>query len=103
MGIFAKLAAAAVIGPLAVAPVGSARAEAPPLPKSPQTINIIDVGGLLALTQAGIENYRKAHPELVAKFTFTKAPAPEPAGQLKPQQDARRSATDPVPGGTEAT
>src|SRR5258708_25404981 len=88
MGIFAKLAAAAVIGPLAIAPIGGARAEAPPLPKSPQTINIIDVGGLLALTQAGIENYRKAHPELVAKFTFTKAPPPRLAGKLKAQQGA---------------
>src|SRR5437899_3894736 len=102
MGISVKLAAAAIIGTLAIAPMGVALAEAPPLPKSPQTINIIDVGGLLALTQAGIENYRKAHPELVAKFTFTKAPAPELAGKLKAQQDAGRVDIDLVLSGTDA-
>jgi putative spermidine/putrescine transport system substrate-binding protein len=102
MGISVKLAAAAVVGTLAITPIGLAHADAPPLPKSPQTINIIDVGGLLALTQAGIENYRKAHPELVAKFTFTKAPAPELAGKLKAQQDAGRVDIDLVLSGTDA-
>src|SRR5258708_21122641 len=94
MGILMKIGAAAVVGALAIGPVGLAQADSPPLPKSPQTINIIDVGGLLALTQAGIENYRKTHPELVAKFTFTKAPAPELAGKLKAQQEAGRADID---------
>src|SRR5258708_38066874 len=102
MGILMKIGAAAVVGALAIGPVGLAQADSPPLPKSPQTINVIDVGGLVALTQAGIENYRKAHPELVAKFPFTKAPAPELAGKLKAQQDAGRVDIDLVLSGTDA-
>src|SRR5260221_14003184 len=108
MGILMKIGAAAVVGALAIGPVGLAQADSPPLPKSPQTINVIDVGGLLALTQAGIENYRRAHPELVAKFTLTKAPAPELGRNLKAQQDAGRvdihlelSGTDPISAGSE--
>lgn len=79
-----------------------ARADAPPLPKSPQVINVMDVGGALALLQKGIEAYQKAHPELVARFTFSKAPAPELPGKLKAQQDAGRVDIDVVLSGTDA-
>jgi len=102
MGIVSKIGAAAVVGALAIGPGGVARAAAPPMPKSPQTINIIDVAGQLALTQKAIEKYRTAHPELVAKFTFTKAPAPELAGKIKAQQNAGRVDIDLVLSGTDA-
>ena len=65
-----------------------AGAQVPAMPKSPVTINIVDVAGNLALTQDAIEHYAKKHPELVAKFNFTKAPAPELPGQA--QGDAGR-------------
>ena len=55
MGIVSKIGAAAVVGALAIGPGGVARAAAPPMPKSPQTINIIDVAGQLALTQKAID------------------------------------------------
>ena len=47
---------------------GMASAQVPALPKSPVTINIVDVAGNLALTQDAIEAFRAKHPQLVAKF-----------------------------------
>jgi len=85
----------------AIAAAGVARAELPALPKSPIVVNIIDVAGNLALTQKAMENYRKAHPELVSRFTFTKAPAPELAGKIKAQQGAGRVDIDLVLTGTD--
>ena len=70
-------------------------------PKSPVTLNIVDVAGNLALTQDAIELYAKKHPELVAKFNFTKAPAPELPGKLKAMQGAGRSDIDLVLTGTD--
>ena len=75
---------------------------APALPKSPVALNIIDVGGALALVQKPIENYRRAKPNLVSRITFTKAPAPELAGKLRAQQNAGRSDIDLVLGGVDA-
>ncbi len=66
------------------------------LPKAPVALNIVDVAGNLALTQQAIENYRKLKPNLVSKFTFTKAPAPELPGKIKAQQDAGRVDIDAV-------
>jgi putative spermidine/putrescine transport system substrate-binding protein len=71
------------------------------LPKAPVTINVTDVGGALALLQDAIEKYKTKHPELVEKFNFTKAPAPELPGKLKAMQAAGRSDIDLVLGGTD--
>jgi putative spermidine/putrescine transport system substrate-binding protein len=75
---------------------------APQLPKSPVVLNIVDVAGNLALTQQAIENYRKLKPNLVSKFTFNKAPAPELPGKIKAQQDAGRVDIDAVLTGIDA-
>lgn len=77
-------------------------AELPALPKSPVVINVVDVAGQLALTQKAIEAYRAAHPELVSRFTFTKAPAPELPGKIKAMQAAGRVDIDLVLSGTDA-
>src|SRR5437899_9607583 len=89
----ALLLAAAVC---AVAISQPAHAQAPAMPKSPVTINVVDVAGDLALTQSGIEAYQAKNPNLVAKVTFTKAPAPELPAKLKAMQDAGRSDIDLV-------
>src|SRR3954447_26997757 len=75
--------------------------QAPALPSSPQTINIIDVAVNLALTQKAIEKYRADHPKTVGRITFTKAPAPELAGKIKAQQSAGRVDIDLVLTGTD--
>ena len=77
-----------------------ARAQAAK-PRSPLTVSIVDVGGALALTQKGFEAYRRAKPEMVGRFVFTKAPAPELPGKLRAQQAAGRSDIDMVLGGTD--
>ena len=103
MRSIAKSMLAAALGALPfAAPVHAGAAELPSLPTSPVTLNVIDVGGQLALTQRAIEAYRKAHPVLVGKFTFTKAPAPELPSKIKAQQDAGRVDIDLVLSGTDA-
>ncbi|MEO8346815.1 MAG: extracellular solute-binding protein [Betaproteobacteria bacterium] len=89
------VAAALSIGLLGA---GSAMAQAP---KSPVTINIVDVAGNLALTQEAIDQYVKKHPEAISKVTYTKAPAPELPGKLKAMQGAGRSDIDLVLTGTD--
>src|SRR3989442_10079500 len=96
-----SLAAALAGGLAALGAAAAVHAELPPLPKSPVAINIVDIAGNLALTQKAIEKYRAAHPELVSRFTFTKAPAPELAGKLKAQQNAGRVDIDLVLSGTD--
>ncbi|MDQ6618319.1 MAG: extracellular solute-binding protein [Pseudomonadota bacterium] len=71
------------------------------VPANAQTINVVDVGGALALLQDAIEGYRTKNPKVVAKFNFTKAPAPELPGKLKAMQGANRSDIDLVLGGTD--
>jgi len=71
-------------------------------PKEPLSINVIDVAGDLQVSQPAIEGFRKAHPDLVSRFVFTKATAPELAGKLKAQQDAGRVDIDFVLTGNDA-
>ncbi len=78
-----------------------AAGQVPPMPKSPVTINIVDVAGDLQLTRDAIELYAKKNPNLVAKFNFTQAPAPELPGKLKAMQAAGRSDIDMVLTGTD--
>ena len=70
-------------------------------PKSPVTINVVDVAGNLALTQDAMQNFASKNPNLVAKINFTKAPSPELPGKLKAMQAANRSDIDLVLTGTE--
>jgi len=72
------------------------RAQSLALPKSPVALNVIDVGGALALMQKAFEEYRKAKPELVSRITYVKATAPELASKVKAQQNAGRIDLDMV-------
>ena len=89
-------------GAAGLAAVSFTAASAQTLPKSAVNLNIIDVGGALALVQKPLENYRKTKPELVAKMSFTKAPAPELPAKIKAMQDAGRVDIDMVLGGLDA-
>jgi putative spermidine/putrescine transport system substrate-binding protein len=66
------------------------------LPKTPVSINVVDGAGDLALTQRVFDNYRMLKPQLVSKFTFSKAPQPEIPSKLKAQQAANRVDIDLV-------
>src|SRR5258708_21329447 len=50
-------------------------------PARAQTINVVDVGGALALLQDAIEPYKTVNPAV--KLTFTNAPPPNLPGKLK--------------------
>ncbi len=63
------------------------------------TINVVDVGGALALLQDAIESYQKVNSNV--KFTFTKAPAPELPSKIKAMQAANRTDIDLVLGGND--
>ena len=93
-----RIAVGAALLALFALPAG---AQVPAMPKSPVTINVVDVAGNLALTQDAIELYQKKHPELVGKINFTKAPSPELPGKLKAMQGAGRSDIDLVLTGTD--
>jgi putative spermidine/putrescine transport system substrate-binding protein len=81
---------------------GAARAaNAPPLPSSPVSLNVIDVAGQLQLTQRAMEEYARANPKLVSHIAFSQAPAPELPGKIKAQQDAGRVDIDLVLTGTD--
>ena len=99
-----KLARRAVVGGLAGTAAMNFRAMAQslPMPPSPVSLNFVDVAGNLALTQKAIEAYRDKNPKLVAKVTFSKAPAPELPGKVKAQQDAGRVDIDAVLTGIDA-
>jgi putative spermidine/putrescine transport system substrate-binding protein len=68
-------------------------------PKAPVVVNVVDVGGALALLQDAIEAYKTKNPTYVSRFTFTKAPAPELPGKLKAMQAANRADIELVLGG----
>ena len=68
----------------------------------PVVINVIDVAGDLEVSGPALEKFQAEHPELVSKFVFTQATAPELAGKLKAQQDAGRVDIDFVLTGNDA-
>lgn len=74
----------------------TAHASSPALPSSPVAINVMDVGGALALIQPAFEDYKNTKPKLASRIGFIKAPAPELASKLKAQQAAGRMDIDLV-------
>src|SRR5437868_10946836 len=80
-----RMIAAAIMAALFFGQPASAQA-----PKSPVVVNVVDVGGALALLQDAIEAYKTKNPTYISRFTFTKAPAPELPGKLKAMQAANR-------------
>ena len=92
---------AGLAGAAAFPTLGRSQPARPAAPATPLTLNIIDVAGNLQLTQRSFEEYRRANPALVGKFTFTQAPAPELPGKLKAQQAAGRVDIDVVLTGTD--
>jgi len=94
---------AASFGVLALGAMGPAgAAELPALPKTPITVNVLDVAGNLALTQKAFDDYRQTHPQLVSRFVFTKATAPEVPAKVLAQQNANRVDIDMILTGTDA-
>jgi len=82
---------------------GPANAQtAGPKPSHPLVISVIDVAGDLQLSQPVLEKFRTEHPNLVARFVYTQATAPELAAKLKAQENAGRLDIDLVLTGNDA-
>ena len=92
LGAGAAMAAASLLRP----------AHAAGKPASPLNVSVVDVAGNLALTQPAFEAYAKAKPDMVGRFTFTKAPAPELPPKIRAQQAAGSVDIDIVLTGTDA-
>lgn len=73
----------------------------PTAPSKGVTLNILDIAGDLQLTQGMIDNFVKAHPEIVSKVNFTTAPAPDMAGKIQAEQQGGNSTTSLVLSGTD--
>jgi putative spermidine/putrescine transport system substrate-binding protein len=95
---FAK-AGLGLVGAAAFGPRAQAQMAAP---KSPVSLNIVDVAGNLALTKPAIEDYAAANPKLVSHIAFSQAPAPELPAKIKAQQAAGRVDIDLVLTGADA-
>jgi putative spermidine/putrescine transport system substrate-binding protein len=77
-------------------------ASPPSLPKSPVTLNVVDVAGDLQESQGMIEDFVRANPKLVSHVNFTTATAPELPSKLKAEQSAGRLDIDLVLTGNDA-
>ncbi len=89
-----------VLGGLGAA--GRKRQRAPSRPRRRclrrrSRINIIDVGGALALMQQAFDDYHAANPKLVSRITYVKAPAPELAEQDQGAAGCRPRRSRPRP------
>lgn len=82
-------------------PSGTDPKSVPDKPSKPVVLNILDVAGNLQLTKPMIENFVKAHPDIISKVNYSKAPAPDMAGKLKSEQAAGQNQTNLVLTGTD--
>jgi putative spermidine/putrescine transport system substrate-binding protein len=73
-----------------------------PRPSHPLVISVIDVAGDLQLSQPVLEKFRAEHPNLVSRFVYSQATAPELAAKLKAQENAGRLDIDLVLTGNDA-
>jgi putative spermidine/putrescine transport system substrate-binding protein len=67
---------------------GSDLTATPALPAKPVTLNVIDGGGDLQLSQPAIDQFAQDHPKLVTKVTYSKSTGPELAGKIQAGQRA---------------
>lgn len=93
VGGVATLGAAAAFGGKAFAAL--------PKPKGPLTISIVDVAGNLALTQGAFDAYAKANSNIVSRFVYSTAPAPQLPAKLQAQIAANHVDIDLVLTGTD--
>ena len=71
-------------------------AQALTLPKQPVTLNVVDAAGNLALTRPIFDDFATQHKDLVSRFIFSNAPAPQLPTKIQAQQRANRIDIDMV-------
>jgi len=86
VGMIASACSTSSASPTPATPAAASGGAALKIPSAPVTINVLDVAGNLQLTKQMMENFKAAHPEIVANITYSTATAPELAGKLQAQQ-----------------
>jgi len=108
-GLLATMAAAALVTAGCSTPNNNTTSGAsvgpssnlPAKPSAPVNLNVLDVAGNAQLTQGIFDDYVKAHPDFVSKYTISTEKAPNLAGKLKAQEDAGQLNIDLVLTGTD--
>jgi putative spermidine/putrescine transport system substrate-binding protein len=101
LGLAAALALVACGAPSKNSTKSVAASDVPSKPKHAVTLNILDVAGDLQLTKGMIDDFQKAHPDIVTSVHTSTAPAPQMASKLKAEENAGRVSTSMVLSGTD--
>jgi len=98
----ALVMALAFAGPTSAEMKSAASSAVVKLPKSPVTLNLVDVAGDLQVVQPMVEAYIKHFPNRLAKVNFETGDATEIAGKLKAQEGAGKLQIDLLLTGNDA-
>src|SRR5659263_391734 len=82
------------------AATGSA-SDVPDKPSAPVSLHILDVAGNQKLTGPMVDEFVKAHPDIISSVTWESAGAPDLVGTIKPQVDSKSLSVDLVMTGTD--
>ena len=73
----------------------------PAKPSAPVSLHILDVAGNQKLTQPMIDDFVKAHPDIISSVTWESGGAPDLVGNIKPQVASGKLSVDLVMTGTD--
>ena len=79
----------------------AAGSSIPAKPSAPVSLHILDVAGNQKLTQPMIDDFVKAHPEVISSVTWESGGAPDLVGNIKPQVASGKLSVDLVMTGTD--
>ena len=82
------------------AATGSA-SDVPDKPSAPVSLHILDVAGNQKLTGPMVDEFVKAHPDIISSVSWESAGAPDLVGTIKPQVDSKSLSVDLVMTGTD--
>ena len=82
-------------------PAAKAGATIPAKPSAPVSLHILDVAGNQKLTQPMIDDFVKAHPDIISSVTWESGGAPDLVGNIKPQVASGNLSVDLVMTGTD--
>ena len=73
----------------------------PAKPSAPVSLHILDVAGNQKLTQPMVDDFVKAHPDIISSVTWESGGAPDLVGNIKPQVASGKLSVDLVMTGTD--
>ena len=103
VAVAALVVATGCAAPTTSAPQPAAKAGAtiPAKPSAPVSLHILDVAGNQKLTQPMVDDFVKAHPDIISSVTWESGGAPDLVGNIKPQVASGNLSVDLVMTGTD--